>query len=99
MLIAPRVFITDSDHVVDSAGERTTLSTEFRSAPIVIEHDCWLGVNAVILKGVRIGHHAVVAANAVVTRDVEPQTIVGGIPARLISRIGTGKMLKEKALL
>lgn len=99
VLIAPRVFITDSDHVVDSAGERTTLSTEFRSAPIVIEHDCWLGVNAVILKGVRIGHHAVVAANAVVTRDVEPQTIVGGIPARLISRIGTGKMLKEKALL
>src|ERR1044071_531811 len=51
VLIAPRVFITDSDHIVDEAGERTTLSNTFRSAAVVIEHDCWLGVNSVILKG------------------------------------------------
>jgi acetyltransferase-like isoleucine patch superfamily enzyme len=87
VLIAPRVFITDSDHIVDAQGQRTTLNSEFRSAPVTIEHDCWLGVNAVILKGVRIGHHAVVAANAVVTKDVEPQTVVAGIPARPIGRI------------
>ena len=86
VLVAPRVFITDSDHVVDAAGERTTLSNQFRSAPVVIEHDCWLGVNAVVLKGVRIGHHSIVGANSVVTKDVEPHSIVAGIPARPIRR-------------
>src|SRR5690242_17894855 len=79
VLIAPRVFITDSDHIVDEAGERTTLCKEFRSAPVVIEHDCWLGVNAVVLKGVRIGHHSIIGANAVVNRDVPPRTTVAGI--------------------
>ena len=86
VLIAPRVFITDSDHVVDPAGARTTLCTKFRSAPVVIEHDCWLGVNAVILKGVRIGHHSIIGANAVVTRDVPPFSTVVGTPGRVISR-------------
>jgi maltose O-acetyltransferase len=85
VLMAPRVFVTDCDHVVGEDA-RTTLSCEFRSAPVVIEHDCWLGVNAVILKGVRIGHHSIVGANAVVTRDVEPHTIVAGIPAKPIGR-------------
>ena len=88
VLIAPRVFISDSDHVVDAGGERTTLSRQFRSAPVVIEHNCWLGVNAVILKGVTVGHHAVVAANAVVTRDVAPCTIVAGVPAKPIGCTG-----------
>ena len=86
VLIAPRVFITDSDHIVDAAGERTTLCNAFRSAAVVIEHDCWLGVNAVVLKGVRIGHHSTVGANAVVTRDVPPFSIVAGVPARVIGQ-------------
>lgn len=86
VLIAPRVFITDSDHIIDGAGERTTLCSELRSAPVVIEHDCWLGVNAVVLKGVRIGHHSIVGANAVVTRDVAPFSTVVGVPGRVIGR-------------
>jgi acetyltransferase-like isoleucine patch superfamily enzyme len=86
VLIAPRVFITDSDHIVDEAGERTTLSNTFRSAAVVIEHDCWLGVNSVILKGVRVGHHSTIGANAVVTRDVPPFSIVAGAPARVIGQ-------------
>ena len=86
VLVAPRVFITDSDHVVDEAGARTTLCTEFRSAPVVVEHDCWLGVNAVILKGVRVGHHSIVGANAVVAKSVPPHSIVGGVPAKAIGR-------------
>jgi len=86
VLIAPRVFITDSDHVVDESGERTTFCKKFRSAPVVVEHDCWLGVNAVVLKGVRIGHHSVVGANAVVTRDVPPFSTVVGVPAKVIAR-------------
>lgn len=84
VLIAPRVFITDSDHVVDALGERTTQCDKFKSNPVVIEHDCWLGVNAVVLKGVRIGHHSIIGANAVVTRDVPPHSTAVGIPARII---------------
>jgi acetyltransferase-like isoleucine patch superfamily enzyme len=84
VLIAPRVFVTDSDHIVDESGEKTTLCEEFRSAPVVIEHNCWLGVNCVILKGVRIGHHSTIGANAVVTRDVPPGSTVVGVPARVV---------------
>lgn len=86
VLIAPRVFITDSDHLVGGAGERTTLCRQLRSAPVVIEHDCWLGVNAVVLKGVRIGHHSIIGANAVVTRDVPAFSTVVGVPGKVIGR-------------
>ena len=86
VLIAPRVFITDSDHVVGEKGERTTQCDEFRTLPVLIEHDCWLGVNAVVLKGVRIGHHSVIGANAVVTRDVPPYSTVVGAPGKVVGR-------------
>jgi acetyltransferase-like isoleucine patch superfamily enzyme len=88
VLVGPRVFVTDSDHVVGPDEQRTTLCASLRSSPVVIEHDCWLGVNAVILKGVRIGHHSIVGANAVVTRDVPPCTTVVGIPASPVERRG-----------
>lgn len=56
---------------------------------VVIGHDVWLGSGAMILSGVKIGHGAVIAARAVVTRDVPPYAIVGGNPAKLIrSRFG-----------
>lgn len=56
------------------------------AAPIVIEDHVWIGLNATILKGVRIGRGAVVAAGAVVTADVPENTLVGGVPARVIKR-------------
>ena len=56
------------------------------SAPIVIEDHVWVGLNATILKGVRIGSGSVVAAGAVVTSDVAPNTLVGGIPAKVIKQ-------------
>jgi acetyltransferase-like isoleucine patch superfamily enzyme len=84
VLTAARVLVTDSDHIVDPDGEHTTLCRDFVSEPVVIEHDCWLGQNAVVCKGVRIGHHSIVGANSVVVEDVPPCSIVGGVPARLI---------------
>lgn len=54
---------------------------------IMIDDDVWIGANAVILPGVKIGRHAVVAAGAVVTTDVEPYTLVAGVPAHKIKNI------------
>ena len=57
------------------------------SAPIVIEDKVWIGFDAVLLKGVRIGEGAVVGARSVVTHDVEPYTVVAGNPAIVMKRI------------
>lgn len=54
--------------------------------PIIIEDYVWVGVGATILRGVKIGEGAIIAAGAVVTKDVPPYTIVGGIPAKYISK-------------
>ena len=87
VLVAPRVFVSDSDHVIDESADKTIQWREFISAPVVIEHNCWIGVNAVILKGVRIGHHSKIGANAVVTKDVPPYSTAVGVPARLIGNV------------
>jgi acetyltransferase-like isoleucine patch superfamily enzyme len=54
--------------------------------PIVVGNDVWIGHRSLILANVRIGDGAVVAAGSVVTKDVEPYTMVGGVPARMIKR-------------
>jgi maltose O-acetyltransferase len=56
-------------------------------APIVIEDDVWLAVRCTVLKGVRIGRGAVVAAGAVVVSDVAPWTLVAGVPARPVKTL------------
>lgn len=55
--------------------------------PIRIEDKVWLGANVTICPGVTIGKGAVIAAGAVVTKDVEPRSIVGGVPAKLIKNV------------
>lgn len=67
---------TDNSLRIDQQG----ISTQ----PVVISDDVWVGANAVILPGVNIGTHAVVAAGAVVTKDVPPHTVVAGVPAKVI---------------
>lgn len=69
----------DSEKRIDEQGVCTT--------PVVIEDDVWIGANAVILPGVRVGTHSVVAAGAVVTKEVPPHSIVAGIPAKIIKKI------------
>lgn len=56
-------------------------------APIMLGKNVWVGSNATILQGVTIGDNAVIGAGAVVTKDVEANTVVGGVPARFIKRI------------
>lgn len=57
-----------------------------KSAPVIIEEDVWIGFNAIVLKGVRIGRGAVVGAGSVVTKDVAPFTIVVGNPPRVVGQ-------------
>lgn len=55
--------------------------------PVHLKRNCWIGAGATILPGVTVGENAVVAAGAVVTKNVEPNTIVGGNPAKIIRRL------------
>ena len=87
VLIAGRVYITDHDHKFDDPELCAAECGRLYAAPVVVGQGAWLCEGCVILKGVTIGERAVVAANAVVTHDVEPWTIVGGVPARVIGRV------------
>lgn len=58
-----------------------------QDAPIVVEDDVWIGAGAIVLPGVTIGRGAIVAAGAVVTEDVAPLTVVGGVPAKAIGQV------------
>lgn len=79
VLIGPRVNLTSENHPLDPA-DRTTLIP----GPIVVKRNAWIGAGATILPGVTIGENSVVAAGAVVSRDVAPNTIVAGVPAKVI---------------
>ena len=70
---------SDAEKRIDEQGVNTT--------PVVIEDDIWIGANAVILPGVTIGQHSVVAAGAIVTKDVPPHSLVAGVPAKVIKQI------------
>jgi galactoside O-acetyltransferase len=87
VLIAPNVVLRSSDHVIQDANRLIRLQGH-AGGDIIIEDDVWLATNVVVVGGVRIGKGAVVAAGAVVTRNVEPYTVVGGIPAKFIKKRG-----------
>lgn len=87
-LIAERVSIRDQDHDIHGARDAPIGAAGYRSAPILIGDDVWIGAGAAVLKGVSIGPGAVVAANAVVVADVAARDIVGGVPARPIGARG-----------
>lgn len=83
---SPLCQIIAVNHVFDDPA-RPFVEQGITAEGIVIEDDVWIGSGAVILDGVRVGKGAVVAAGAVVTRDVSPHTVVGGVPAKVIKEI------------
>lgn len=87
VLFGPNVTIITGDHPIDLRGKYIydiKKKSPGEDLPVVIEEDVWIGTGAIILKGVTIRRGGIVAAGAIVTKNVEPYAIVGGIPAKTI---------------
>ena len=84
VMIGPNVSIITSSHPIEPSQRRAFVVAK----PIVIERNVWIAAGAMIIGGVTVGENSVVAAASVVTRDVLPNTLVGGNPARVIRSIG-----------
>lgn len=82
VMIGPKVCLTTEGHPINPQ-ERKKLMVK----PIVIKRNAWIGAGATILPGVTVGENSVVAAGAVVTKDVQANTMVGGVPAKVIKTI------------
>lgn len=84
VLIGPNVSIITAGHPLEPSRRRACVTAK----PIVIERNVWIATGAIVLGGVTIGENSVVAAGAVVTRDVPRDTLVAGNPARVLRPIG-----------
>lgn len=80
--IGPRVNLTSENHPLDPADRKTVIPR-----PVVIKRNAWIGAGATILPGVTVGENSIVAAGAVVSRDVPPNTVVAGIPAKVVKTL------------
>jgi acetyltransferase-like isoleucine patch superfamily enzyme len=88
VMIAPHVTFVGGNHNTSVVGKPMYDVKEKRphdDEDIIVEDDVWIGTGAIILKGVRVGRGSIIAAGAVVIKDVYPYTIVGGVPAKKIS--------------
>jgi acetyltransferase-like isoleucine patch superfamily enzyme len=84
VLIGPNVSIITAGHPLEPSRRRAATIGK----PIVIERGVWIAAGATIIGGVTVGENSVVAAGSIVTRDVPPNTLVGGNPARVIRLVG-----------
>ena len=92
---APNVQMLAVNHVYTDPT-RPMVEQGITAAGIVVEDDVWVGAGAILTDGVRVGRGAVIAAGAVVTQDVPPHTVVGGVPARILRTIdGHGTVRSE----
>lgn len=100
VMFGPNVTIRGGNHSTHIIGKYMADYTsedklESDDQPVIIEDDVWVGTGAIILKGVRIGQGAIVAAGAVVVNDVEKYAIVGGIPATILKYRWTEDEIKR----
>jgi galactoside O-acetyltransferase len=94
VMIAPNVVLRASDHVTIRV-DKLMREQGHSGGDIVVEDDVWIASNVVVVADVRIGKGAVVAAGAVVTKDVEPYTVVGGVPAKFMKKRGDNQKVEH----
>lgn len=82
VLIGPKVNLITINHPLNPAQRQSTICT-----PIVIKRNAWIGIGSMVMPGVTIGENSIVSAGAVVTKDVPPNTVVAGVPAKMIKQI------------
>ena len=83
-MIGPNTLITTVNHPLSAKGRR---ERKAQAKPVIIGNDVWIGGNCVILPGATIGNNVVVAAGAVVTKDIPDNRIVAGVPARELRKL------------
>ena len=94
IVIGDRVTISSRVTLVVSSGPNNSKLKNIyprKIGKIVIEDDAWVGTGVTILPGITVGKMSIIGAGAVVTKDVPPFTIVAGVPAKIIKRIGEKK--------
>ncbi len=84
VMMGPEVMIYTKNHKIDNLAIPMVKQGITKPQCVTIEDDVWIGARAIILPGVTIGKGSVIAAGAVVTKDVEPYSVMGGIPAKRI---------------
>ena len=84
-LVGYGTIISSSNHIIPGKPEKI-FNSGHENKKVIIENDVWIGANCTITAGIVIGEGSVIAAGSVVTKNVEPFTIVGGVPAKLIKK-------------
>ena len=98
IMFGPGVHIHGGNHIIDEIGSLIKHTSEKKigeDGQVVIEDDCWIGANAMILANVTIGRGSVIGAGAVVTKDVPPYSIYTGVPEQKIRRRFTDERIKK----
>lgn len=101
VLVASNVsFITKDDHLYNKVGMTIWESGRGDNYIIIVQDDVWIGQGAIIMAPCVVGRGSIIAAGSVVTSDVEPYTIVGGVPAKLLKyRFSTEEIARHEELL
>lgn len=105
IMFGPHVFIITGGHRSDLVG-RVMISVKNNEKraeddkDVIIEDDVWIGANTIILKGVKIGEGSIIGAGSLVTKDVIPYSIVGGVPAKLLKmRFNQDQLERHKLII
>lgn len=104
VVFAPNVSIIAGNHSYHIVGKwitdyKTSDKRKEDDLPVVIESDVWVGTNVTILNGVKVGRGAIIAAGAVVVKDVPAYAIVGGVPAKVLKYRFTGEEIRKHELI
>jgi len=86
VLMGPDVIIMATSHAYERTDIPINKQGEAEEKPIIIGNDVWIGTRVIILPGVTIGDHSIIAAGSVVTHNIDAYSIVGGVPAKLIRK-------------